>query len=121
RLLDLRDGRVTFRYKDYADAQRHKTMTLAADEFLRRFVQHVLPKGFVKVRHYGLLANCQRQARLAVCRRLLLVTHVAAARPSPETGPAQPPCCPHCGSTRLVSRALTPAEPTPTATRQDSS
>ena len=67
RLLELRDGRVTFRYKDYADAHRQKTMTLEADEFLRRFVQHVLPRSFVKVRHYGLLANAQREARLAVC------------------------------------------------------
>ena len=69
RLLDLGHGRVTFRYKDYADARQHKTMTLTAEEFLRRFVQHVLPKQFVKIRHYGLLANAQRQARLDACRR----------------------------------------------------
>jgi len=53
-------GRVTFRYKDYAAAGRDKLLTLSAEEFLRRFLQHVLPKGFVKVRHYGLLANRQR-------------------------------------------------------------
>jgi hypothetical protein len=91
---------------------------------LRRFVQHVLPTSFVKVRHYGLLANGQRQARLAPCRRLLLVATVAATLPSVETAPvtpAQPPCCPHCGSTRLVYRALTPVEPTPTVVSQDSS
>jgi hypothetical protein len=121
RLLDLRDGRVTFRYKDYADAHRHKTMTLDVHEFLRRFVQHVLPKSFVKVRHYGLLANGQRQVRLAVCRRLLLVANVAAALPSAETAPAQPSCCPHCGGTRLVYRALAPLETMPTATKPDSS
>src|SRR3954468_23721801 len=56
RLLTLEDGRVTFRYKDYADDRQHKTLTLDAVEFLRRFVQHVLPKGFMKIRHYGLLA-----------------------------------------------------------------
>jgi hypothetical protein len=125
RLVDLRDGRVTFRYKDYADDRRQKTMTLAVDEFLRRFVQHVLPKGFVKIRHYGLLANAQRQARLAVCRRLLLVANVAAALPGVETAsltPAAPPCCPHCGGTRLVYRALAPLQSTPTtAVRPDSS
>jgi hypothetical protein len=124
RLVELRDGRVTFRYRDYADDQRQKTMTLSADEFLRRFVQHVLPKGFVKIRHYGLLANRQREARLAVCRRLLLVVNVAAALPGVETAsltPAPPPCCPHCGGTRLVYRALAPADPTPTAIRPDSS
>jgi len=126
RLLELRDGRVTFRYKDYADDHRHKTMTLDVDEFLRRFVQHVLPSGFVKVRHYGLLANRHREARLAVCRRLLLVANVAAMLADAETAriePAQPRCCPQCGGTRLVYRALTPAEPTPTGTaaRPDSS
>jgi hypothetical protein len=65
RLLELRDGRVTFRYKDYTDGQQHKTMTLDAVEFLRPFVQHVLPKGFVKIRHYGLLANAQRAEGVA--------------------------------------------------------
>jgi hypothetical protein len=124
RLVELRDGRVTFRYRDYADGRRHKTMTLDADEFLRRFVQHVLPKGFVKLRHYGLLANRHRQARLDVCRRLLLVANVAATLSDAETAPlapAQPRCCSACGGTRLVYRELTPTELTPTAARQDSS
>jgi hypothetical protein len=113
RLLELRDGRVTFRYKDYADDQRQKTMTLEAVEFLRRFMQHVLPKGFVKIRHYGLLANAQRQARLACCRRLLLVATLTAAvaGPGPEAvaiEPAQPRCCPHCGGQRLIYVELEP-------------
>jgi hypothetical protein len=110
RLLKLEDGRVTFRYKDYADAQRHKTMTLAADEFLRRFVQHVLPRGFVKVRHYGLLANRQREEKLTRCRRLLLAMTVTAQlaqagceRPdTPAIEPARPHCCPRCGGRRLL-------------------
>jgi hypothetical protein len=113
RLLELRDGKVTFRYKDYADAHRHKTMTLNAVEFLRRFVQHVLPKSFVKIRHYGLLANAQRQVRLEVCRRLLLVTAVAGAINGADEAriePAQPRCCPECGGTRLVYCELTPVE-----------
>ena len=117
RLLELRDGRVTFRYKDYADDHRHKTMTLDADEFLRRFVQHVLPSGFVKVRHYGLLANRHRVARLAVCRRLLLVANVAVTLPDAQAAriePAQPRCCSQCGGTRLIYRELTPAQATPT-------
>jgi hypothetical protein len=124
RLIDLRDGRVTFRYKDYAEDHRQKTMTLHADEFLRRFVQHVLPKSFVKIRHYGLLANAQRQARLAVCRRLLLVANVAAAQPSTDTppiAPAQPRCCPHCGGNRLVYRELAPGEAAPPVAVPDSS
>src|SRR5262249_49058459 len=99
RLLELRDGRVTFRYQDYADTQRPKTMTLDADDFLRRFGRHVLPGGFVKVRHYGLLANRHRAERLALCRRLLLVAHVAAMLADAQATsiePAQPRCCPKC-------------------------
>jgi hypothetical protein len=114
RLRGLDRGQVTFRYKDYADAHRHKTMTLSAEEFLRRFVQHVLPKGFVKTRHYGLLANAQRDARLSLCRRLLLVVAAAAQLPGEEAGtlqPAQPRCCSNCGGTRLVYRELEPAPP----------
>jgi hypothetical protein len=113
RLVELEDGRVTFRYKDYADARRQKALTLDAVEFLRRFVQHVLPKGFVKIRHYGLLANAQREARLAWCRRLLLVVAVAAVAKlqSVSVEPAQPRCCPNCGGQRLVYGELEPAPP----------
>jgi hypothetical protein len=114
RLVELRDRQVTFRYRDYASGQKDKTMTLDALEFLRRFVQHVLPKGFVKIRHYGLLANAQREGRLALCRRLLLVVSVAAALPQPEAAmlePAQPRCCPNCGSLRLVYGELHPVAP----------
>jgi len=124
RLLDLRDGRVTFRYKDYADDQRQKTMTLTAEEFLRRFVQHVLPKGFVKIRHYGLLANAHRAARLQVCRRLLLVVNAAAVLPGTDTTPiaaAEPRCCERCGSVRLVYREWQADEPVPLAAAADSS
>jgi hypothetical protein len=115
RLLSLDDGRVAFRIKDYAAAGRSKSLTLAADEFLRRFVQHVLPRGFVKVRHYGLLANRHREARLALCRRLLLVAQVPARPPDAEAvriEPAQPRCCPHCGGTRWVYRELPPDQET---------
>ncbi len=112
RLLDVADGRVSFRYKDYSDKHRSKTMTLSADEFLRRFVQHVLPKGFVKVRHYGLLANRCREERLAECRRLLLAESVRAALSEDATaGVAVEPAvpirrCPHCGSRRMVCLEL---------------
>ena len=111
RLVKLADGQVTFRYKDYAAAHQHKTLTLSADEFLRRFVQHVLPKGFVKVRHYGLLANRQRQANLTLCRCLLLLATLAArltqvSPTAPAIEPARPRCCPACGGQRLVCLEL---------------
>jgi hypothetical protein len=111
RLLKLEVGRVTFRYKDYADAQRQKTMTLSAEEFLRRFMQHVLPKGLVKIRHYGLLANRHRADKLKLSRRLLVpavaAPELASAAPASNV-PARPvepapvPQCPQCGGCRFV-------------------
>ena len=71
RLVDLGDDLVRFRWRDYADGNRVKVMTLAADEFIRRFLLHVLPAGFVRIRHFGLLANRQRRALLGHCRVLL--------------------------------------------------
>jgi hypothetical protein len=118
RLVKLDAGRVTFRYKDYADAHRAKTMTLTAEEFLRRFVQHVLPKGFVKIRHYGLLANRHRAEKLKLSRRLLLPAPVAAhAEPASALDPATitPAAvlhCPQCGGCRFVTLEL-PKEVSP--------
>jgi hypothetical protein len=70
RLKELKDGQVSFAYKDYKDEQRHKEMTLSADEFLRRFLLHVLPDHFQRIRHYGLLGNRHRAENLARCREL---------------------------------------------------
>jgi hypothetical protein len=106
RLVALEHGRVTFRYKDYADNQRIKQMTLEADEFIRRFLLHVLPKGFVRIRHYGLLAGRNVDTKLAECRRLLGVTAepadtdpAAEAKPGPtERDVSNGDClrCPNC-------------------------
>jgi hypothetical protein len=71
RLISMREGHVQFQYKDYADGQKSKRMTLSAEEFLRRFLLHVLPKGFVRVRHYGLLASPNVQTKLKRCQWLL--------------------------------------------------
>jgi hypothetical protein len=71
RLVDHREGRVWFRWKDYADHDRQKVMTLDVDEFLRRFLLHIVPRGFMRIRHFGLLANRTRCATLARCRQLL--------------------------------------------------
>ena len=97
---------MTFRYKDYADQHQQKLMTLDACEFLRRFVQHVLPTGFPKIRHYGLLANRFRGERLTQARRLLLakalalVTSVSAGE-TLVVAPVRERCCEKCGSKRL--------------------
>jgi hypothetical protein len=80
RLLDIDDGRVSFQWKDYRGHNRQKTMTLEANEFIRRFLLHVLPDGFQRIRHYGFLAHRYRQAKLARCRQLLAVGIVPVAR-----------------------------------------
>jgi len=71
RLLSLDDGKVRFRWKDYRDNNQYKIMALAADEFIRRFLLHVLPEGFQRIRYHGFLANCHRAQKLALCRQLL--------------------------------------------------
>src|SRR5258707_10731448 len=71
RLLDIAEDKVTFRYKDYRQDAQQKTMTLEAEEFIRRFLLHVLPEGFQRIRYYGFLANRYREQKLARCRELL--------------------------------------------------
>jgi len=71
RLVKITDEEVTFTWKDYADAETPRQMTLAGEEFLRRFLLHVLPDGFVRIRYYGLFANRHREQKLALCRSLL--------------------------------------------------
>jgi hypothetical protein len=72
RLLRMEDGRVSFQWKDYRDPQQpQKVMTVSAEEFIRRFLQHALPPGFQRIRYYGFLANCHRKAKLNQCRQLL--------------------------------------------------
>jgi len=101
RLLRLQGGRVTFTVKDYKAQGQSKELTLGALEFLRRWTDHVLPRGFVAARHYGLLANRGRQEKLAMCRRLLwplAYVVLAVARELAESPP-----CPRCGAGLLVS------------------
>lgn len=71
RLLKLEHGHVTFRYKDYRDANITKLMTIPASEFIRRFLLHIIPPGFMRIRYYGFLSNSHRASNLALCRRLL--------------------------------------------------
>lgn len=113
RLRAFDGGRVTFAYTDYADASRPKAMTLDGVEFLRRWVAHVLPPGFVRVRHYGLLANRRRAVKLAACRRLLLAAGARAGVPLVEPAAGRGGC-PACGSGRwAVAGRFGPFEPPP--------
>ena len=103
RLIRLDANGVTFRYKDYRrnGTDRQQVMTLATDEFIRRFLLHVLPRGFHRIRHYGLLAGATRKAHLALARELL-----AVAPPPTEEQPTEPadtrPPCPCCGGHMVI-------------------
>jgi hypothetical protein len=101
RALDATTRTVSFAYKDYADGARAKSMTLSCDEFIRRLCLHVLPAHFVKLRHYGLLANrnrhaCLAQARAALPPATVAPTTASAVPVEPETPPGLPRDCPHC-------------------------
>jgi len=103
RLISLDETGVTFRYKDYRrdGAERQRTMTLESHEFIRRFLLHVLPKGFHRIRHYGLLASAGRKANLVLARQLLAMpTTVEPEEPSPSLDPRPP--CPCCGGRMVI-------------------
>jgi hypothetical protein len=103
RLLAFEDGSVSFRYKDYrrSGAERQQIMTLAADEFIRRFLLHVLPRGFHRIRHYGLARGPSRKARLELARTLLAVARPPVDDP-PEDPPDVLPPCPCCGGHMVI-------------------
>ena len=103
RLVSLEADRVSFQWKDYADGSRTKVMCLQAEEFLRRFLLHVLPSGFVRIRHYGLMAGANVASKLPVCRELLSVSERTTNEPRKtwvdrfvEWTGNDPTRCPHC-------------------------
>jgi hypothetical protein len=112
RLIDHHDGCVRFRWRDYADHGRGKVMTLDADEFLRRFLLHVVPRGFMRIRHFGLLANRTRGATLTRCRELLGQPPPEDVRPESVTvllhrlTGTDLARCPVCGNGRLHITAI---------------
>ena len=111
---------MRFTWKDYTDHDTHKEMTLRAEEFLRRFLLHVVPRGFMRIRHYGVLANRHRASKLARCRELLGVAAAPAAsadlddtgshRQDDAATPKQstPPACPVCGQPMRVIEIIAP-------------
>ena len=110
RLLAFDGERVTFRWKDYANGNRQRKMTLSATEFLRRFVQHVLPRGFVRIRQFGLLANRCRKALLALARSLL-TSAPDPAQPCSQAPADQPTWrCPRCSTPMQIGPQLSPAQ-----------
>jgi len=112
RLVTFADGKVTFRWKDYAHGNKSRLMTLSADEFLRRFLLHVLPRGFVRIRFFGFLANRRRATLLPLCRTLI-ESHPrfhAVAPPPPQTSKSSGSTCPVCGGPMVVIERLTAAQ-----------
>jgi hypothetical protein len=111
RLVALVNGQVTFRWRDSADHNRQKVMTVSRDEFLRRFLLHLLPKGFVRIRHFGFLANRSRAALLPQCFAAL---HATPPKDESETPPARTlhPLwrCPKCGGPMAVVERFTAAQ-----------
>jgi hypothetical protein len=111
RLLAFDGDHVTFSYKDYAHGDQRRTMTLTAMEFLRRFVQHILPRGFVRIRQSGFLANTCRTARVALARTLLASSPPTPVSRATGTTTTEPPTsatwtCPRCGAAMIVGPIL---------------
>jgi Putative transposase/Transposase zinc-binding domain len=119
RLLELRDGRVTFRWRDSADHNTQKLMTIEAVEFIRRFLLHVLPPGFVKIRHFGFLANGCRRTALKLSRSLLRALPVSTLLTTPQRNAIERKC-PSCRTGTLCLLGYIPAEilKAPTTTNQ---
>ena len=107
RIVAFADGKVTFRWKDYAHDNKQKLMTVTSEEFLRRFLLHVLPHGFVRIRFFGFLANRRRQSLLPLCRQLLAMTPPTATNPA-LTEAAIPSLwrCPRCGGPMFLVEKL---------------
>jgi hypothetical protein len=120
RLISMDEAGITFRYKDYRrdGAERYQTMTLASAEFIRRFLLHVLPRGFHRIRHYGLLASAARKDNIPRIRALLGVPQpVVQETTTSETTTELWRCCPCCGGTMVIieilARSIQPRAPPP--------
>jgi hypothetical protein len=113
RLISMTDDEVAFRWKDYRHHGKSKVMTLGAHEFIRRFLLHTLPDGFHRIRHYGFLANGHRAAKLALCRKLLMVRPPSPAAEQSDDGALRRTLdrCPCCGGAMITLATLPPPEP----------
>lgn len=109
RIVNFADGKVTFRWKDYAHKSKQRLMTVSAEEFLRRFLLHTLPRGFVRIRFCGFLANRSRGELLPICRQLLQMapSYVTAAVEASGRDRHATWKCPHCGGQMVLIEKLT--------------
>jgi hypothetical protein len=109
-LVSFAEGKVTFRWRDSAHNNEQKLLTLSLDEFLRRFLLHVLPKGFVRIRNFGFLANRRRTTLLPLCFHLLGSSQQTQQELSTANDPNNPRLCPKCGAPMMVIERLTATE-----------
>ena len=107
RILDVSENGVRFRWRDSANGNRSRTMVLPGVDFLRRFLLHVLPRGFARIRHYGLLGNRKRAVKLATCRLLLGAPMPTLASAKMEPATPHPERCPSCKVGHLVKQPFT--------------
>ena len=109
RLISMEGDQITFRWKDYAHGNRKRKMTLPAHEFLRRFFLHVLPRGFVRIRHFGFLANRRRSKLLPLCQQLLAAPPGCSSSAQKADKAASPATwrCPCCGGPMVLVEKLT--------------
>jgi len=110
RLVELADGNVRFRWRNSAHKNKKRVMTLRVEEFLRRFFLHVLPDGFVRIRHFGLFANRKRKQSIEICRSLLAAVATPTLVPATARANAGSWPCPACGGEMVVVERLTPAQ-----------
>ena len=110
RLLGLEDGKVSFRWRDSAHKNKKRVMSLRVEEFLRRFFLHVLPPGFVRIRHFGLFANRLRKVSFELCRSLLAEAGEKVAAPAAASAATNFWLCPDCGGAMILIERLTPAQ-----------
>jgi hypothetical protein len=110
RLAHFDGHQVTFRWKDYAHGNKKRKMTVSADEFLRRFLLHVLPGGFTRIRYFGFFANRCRAVGIELCRTLLLASEPANQQPEPLSGSPATWLCPHCAGVMVFAERLSPAQ-----------
>jgi hypothetical protein len=109
RLLSIADGRVSFTYKDYRHGHTRRVMALDGVEFIRRFLLHVLPDRFPKIRHFGLFASRHRRKNLAICQQLLAPRRRRITPSAPEPPHPSPTCCSACGKGPVRRRRLLPS------------
>jgi len=111
RIVNIREGKVSFKWKDYADKSKNKIMVLDGEEFIRRFLLHILPENFMKIRHYGILSNRSRKAKLGKCQEIFKLKQQPVVKISWQElllklKGIDVTVCPSCGKGQMVKREL---------------